>query len=266
MALTNALLVRWSGGWIEVTSAAAPAGVEPGRREGFLQLGSVTSAAEAERVALAVLAQRDEPAVAVSSVVEPAGGDDPFIDFDVGDFITVPDEAGAPMAARVRSLGVSEDDMGNPVFEPELSSIHDEAEVRLQRWLKRLANGSLGGTVESATPTTVHVPPPPPDRYQEFPPFSLPGTLAISTSGAYRPSIHARIVRVSATLRSVGTTGTTVQVIRNGSVVATLTIAAGAVQASVDAAIDVIPTDLIQAAVTAAGTAASDLVVQLLYA
>lgn len=117
--VTNALLVRWTDGYIEVTDADSIAAHD--RREGFLSLGNAPSVDEATRSAEATLEQLAEPEENITAGIEPAGTDDrPYTGFYVGDTITVPDHTGAPVSRRVASITVGEDEEGVPVFVPEL--------------------------------------------------------------------------------------------------------------------------------------------------
>lgn len=151
MALVNALFVRWAGGYHVVEEPVSIA--EHGRREGYLTLGSAQSIEQVERAARAFFDQWAQPAVAVTARIEPTGsGDRPFADFDLADWLSVPDEAGDPSPVRLRSLTVSEDPEGNPIFDPELGTPHQDHETRLNRWLQRMADGTVGGTALAASP------------------------------------------------------------------------------------------------------------------
>lgn len=150
MPLVNALLVRHSHGTLWVVDAASV--TTYGRVEAYLELGAA-GADEAARVGLAVLAERAAPVVAVSAGLEPAGaGDAPYVDFAVGDRVTVPAMSGPPELVRVVALSVTEDDEGNPVFSPELHSLRDERVRALERSVKRMSNGTLAGSTDAASP------------------------------------------------------------------------------------------------------------------
>lgn len=114
----NALIVRWTDGFIEVEDAASIA--VSGRREGFLSLGNAPSAEEATRAAEATLARLAALGEQITATMDPAGGDQPYSDFFVGDTITVPDSAGAPVTRRVVALSVAEDENGDLTYMPDL--------------------------------------------------------------------------------------------------------------------------------------------------
>lgn len=117
--VTNALLVRWSGGYVVVSDAASI--TAHGRHEDFLSAGDAQSQAEAQRIALGLLASMAWPGEDIAIAVEPAGADDvPYADFVVGDNVVAPDAAGASRSWRVHSITVTEDAEGNAIYVPEL--------------------------------------------------------------------------------------------------------------------------------------------------
>lgn len=120
--VVNALLVRWSEGWLEVEDAASILAHD--RHEDFLSVGDAQSAAEAERVAVAVLAVRAWPSEETVVGIEPDGdGDVPYLDFGVGDVITVPDSSGVPTLCRVVGITVTADEEGFPVYAPTVQPV-----------------------------------------------------------------------------------------------------------------------------------------------
>lgn len=264
MALVNALLVRYVRGQAWVTDAASIAAY--GRREGYLELGAVNSLAEVNRVGAAVLALKAQPQIATRATLEPAGADTPYDSFEVADSITVPDESGAGASMRVMALSVTEDDMGNPTFVPELRSLADEADRRLQRWLKRMANGTLAGSVESATPAAPQSDagdPPKEGGTLEAPPFSL-ASLALSTSDRYYPPTATRVIRLVASLKTAGSSPTSLYLLKNGAQTQGLTIPASDNIEAVDCSVPYSgpEQDYMQVQVTAVGTGAAGLTVQ----
>jgi hypothetical protein len=117
--IANALLVRWSDGFIEVVDATSIAAI--GRREAFLSAGNAPSVDEATRIAEAVLFQYATEQEEITAAVEPIDDDDqPYVAFAVGDAITVPDSSGTPVFRRVVGLTVTEDDDGDLTYAPEL--------------------------------------------------------------------------------------------------------------------------------------------------
>lgn len=148
--LTNYLLVRDAGGFFTVQDAASQAAY--GVRQALLSLANVTSRTEATTVAQATLAMTLAPHVATGMGIEPTGtGDNPYVDFGVGDYITAPDETGSS-SQRVVSLTVVEDENGEASFAPELRSTLDVQDERIAKQLTRLINGSLRGRSNSASP------------------------------------------------------------------------------------------------------------------
>lgn len=269
MGIVNALLVRWADGYHEVIQQDSID--EHGRKEGFLQLGALQSTEEVETVCASLFDYMANPQISTVLAVDPTGnGDTPGIHFVKGDYITAPAEEGGTASQRVRSLTTTEDDNGNPIFVPELRSAVEEEVERLNRWLKRLANGALGGSTNtpSPAPTGGGSPGIEPVRFEELPPFSYPGPVDLDISGHYRPITGTRIVRWSASLRVAGTTSTTVALIINGTTQDTITLGGGGTGVSDYEAesfeIDVSTGTVIQVQVTSAGTAAEDLVIQII--
>lgn len=119
MRITNALLVRWAGGYTTVTNDDSITAY--GRREDFLSAGDAQSTHEAERLALGLLARLAWPSEAITVAIEPTGTDDvPYVDFAPGDNVTAPNAAGIPQSWRVKGITVTEDDEGHPIYVPEL--------------------------------------------------------------------------------------------------------------------------------------------------
>jgi hypothetical protein len=270
MALTNALLVRWANGFTEVTDAASIA--EHGRKEGFLALGNVQSEETAERICEALFAKLAQPQVATTMAILPTGvGDQPWLDWFVADFLNAPDDEAGVSSQRVRALTTSADDEGNPIHVPELrDQVEDESE-RVHRWLKRLANGALGGATHQPAPAQagIGIPQLVPVRWSELPPFSYPGPIATDESGLYYPVSSTRIIRLGASLRVAGTTETTVELWINGVVATggTLTFGGGGLGVSArdytTVEVDISTGSAVQVKCTGAGTGAEDLLVQL---
>ena len=260
MALVNALLVRYAGGYHTAEDAASIAAY--GRHEGFLSLGALQSTTEVDRVCAAVFTRLANPAETITAGVEPTGvGDVPFDDFDVADWITAPSGA-----VRVESVTVTEDAEGNPIYAPELETAAQVLEQTIDRWLSRMANGALGGASASASPAspsselTKRIAA---TEKPKIPPFSLSGQVAVDDSGEWESDVDFRLTKVVARVRAVGSGPTVVSIRKNGVEVATVTIAAGA-KRGVSAALAVdftAETDVLSFTVTTAGALAEDLVV-----
>lgn len=270
MPIVNALLVRYAGGYHEVVDQDSID--EHGRAEGFLQLGGVQSEEDVETIASSLFAQMANPQVGTIMAIDPTGvGDVPNRHYRKGDYIIAPDENGVPTLQRVRSLTTTVDrETGKLLFVPELRDIVEEETDRLNRWLKRLANGALGGSTNTPSPATGGSGTPQLEAitFGELPPFSFPGPISTDTSGHYRPITATRIVRWQCSLRVAGTTATTIALIVNGSTVDTMTIGGGGTGvADFDSApyeADVSTGTIVQVAVTTAGTSAEDLLVQVI--
>ena len=161
-SLYNVLLSRYrksvkgDTGWREDTSAASV--TARGRREAFLSAGPQPPGYIA-KLAAALFAGSAVPAESVTAGVEvrPDLPDvnhraRPYQDYGIGDRIWCPDRTLTAVLQRVRGITVAENDDGIAAVVPELGTLTTEWEERLQRWLQRMAAGSLGGTSFSAAP------------------------------------------------------------------------------------------------------------------
>lgn len=151
--LTNGALVRWPGGWHEVTDASSISA--NGRSEGLLGLGVVQSIPELERVATGQLDVYANPRETIAvDLVPVTESDTPYLSFLVGDTVTVPDSAGDDTTERVLALTVSEDENGAVFFVPELKDIILEERERVEQSLKKMTNGTMRGDSKVATPVS----------------------------------------------------------------------------------------------------------------
>jgi hypothetical protein len=262
VSIINAMLVRWSGGY---TWALAQGSIDDySRREGYLTVAA-SSRDEAVRIADALLANRATPDVAVTATLEPTGvGDVPYADFAVGDYIDAPNDAGDVASQRVVAFTVSEDETGNSIFVPELSSLRQVQEQIAQRWLKRMANGTLGGTSESAMPPRLVLPPKPKAATAPMTFSQLSGSaVTVGASGRYAPPHSLLALSLIASVTTAGSSDTVVDLLRNDVVVATVTLQAGSGRDSAIVDVSFGPTDYATVACTAAGAGAVGLVVQV---
>lgn len=263
MAVVTTLLVRWAGGFHEVSWPGAPE-----RHEGFLSAGNLASVEEVERVALGLLGRMHEEQEQVTVSQEPVGvGDTPYFAYGVGDYVTAPDSTGAATSQRVRSFTVKEDGQGDPVFTPQLRDAMLETEDRLLRALKRMANGSMQGRTDAAAPassTQAGQAPQSQAGLLELPPFSYEGNLTLSSSGPYSPPTQVTITTVKVLLGTASASGTVTVVVRkNGATVATVNLAAGDTVEEASVSLAFVTTDVITCAITATGTGAEHCTVLL---
>lgn len=150
---SNTLLVRWAGGWTEVTDDDA---IDAwGRREAMLSLGAVQSVQEAQRVATGQLAVFADVRTEVTCDIEPIGdADTPYVSFRVGDTVTVPDSDGTPTVERVRAITFVRDEDGEFSWTPELKDRILGDRERDAVALKKMDNGTLRGQSIVASPVS----------------------------------------------------------------------------------------------------------------
>lgn len=115
----NVALSRTAEGrWVESTEASSVS--DHGRREIGLTLGSAPSDDAADRQTAAFFADNAFPIEAVTSMqLEPVNAV-PYVDFAVGDTISCTDSSGGTSSFRVHGLRVTEDAVGQPIYQPEL--------------------------------------------------------------------------------------------------------------------------------------------------
>lgn len=143
--MINALLVRWVGGWHEVTDAASI--TAHGRREALLGLGAAQSVREVERIAarqLDIYADvRTSVTVSPTDVVTVPG---------LGDRVTVPDSDGTPVLERVMARTFTEDENGTVTFAAEVHDVLLTAQQRWEQAIKSMSDGTIRGDSKVATP------------------------------------------------------------------------------------------------------------------
>lgn len=259
------LLVRWAEGWIDVHALPPPAGR---RREASLNIGNVATVTETIAGARRVLADLAGVTERYDVDLQPqTDASTPYIGWRPrpGAYVTVPGWDGTPAAQRVAAMTVTQDVDGNVTFAPELVDIHTDFAARTQRWLKRMANGSVGGRAEQASPERPPWRPSTPRR-QPTVTFTLHlidvlGTLiqiVPCTSGPMRPDTRGEVREWFCELAAAGSTSTTAELLVNGGVVASCTIPAGALSAFVRVSnVPLIPNhDVLKSRITAAGAGA----------
>lgn len=107
-----------NGRWVETID---PAVDTLGRTEVGLDLGSVSNAATATDVATARLAELADPPIAIAGKTTALEGAVPYVDYNIGDTITVPGHRGiGTIKARVLALTVNSDDNNGVDAYPEL--------------------------------------------------------------------------------------------------------------------------------------------------
>lgn len=130
--IANTAVIHYDGGWLEKVNDASVA--SHGAREVGISLGAIGDDETASAIALAHMESRkharkragaadewhthedDVPAAAII----PVQGCIPFIDFNTGDYIKVPNRTGIPVKQRVLSLTFTEDaNTGLITFDPE---------------------------------------------------------------------------------------------------------------------------------------------------
>lgn len=237
MGSASVLLVRWALGWIDVN----PTTPIPGRRrEATLSLGNVAAVNEAISAGHRLLDVVGGTRESISIGILPrTGTNSPYVGWRVepNTFITAPGWS-APAAQKVASVTVTQDDDGELLYELDLIDRVTDFEARIQRWLKRMSNGAVGGQTAQASP----------ERPQWEPTVGTRKPTAtfmqggVDADGALLPVFVGRGPDLPAETRgelrewyisvtTAGSSPTTAQLLLNGAVVATATIPAGGLDA-----------------------------------
>lgn len=141
--IVNVLLVETEGGLVERSNG--PSVAEHGRREDFLTLGNVSDPTAIDRVAAAYFDVWAQPRIELTlsvSYQDPL----PWIRWAEGDWVRVYSPDGSWEKLRVVAITVTEHPDGTLDVIPELSTITEQLEERMRRWLDAMSRGTATGT------------------------------------------------------------------------------------------------------------------------
>lgn len=223
----NALRVKWQRGYVEVVDQSAI--YADRRHEGYLSTNAA-SLEEAIRAGQAALAEVAAEKIGVQVTHEPLGGTKPYVDYQVGQTLALPDWDDVMVDDEVLAVAVSEDPDGNPIYEPEVAALVEDEQTLIRRMrtsITRMANDGLGGRVRAAAAATRA--PATPIRPPEVRPilFSFDGPLILTTSPRWYADETTRLAEFNVSLSTAGSTTTEVKLKMNGSTIATVVVAAG---------------------------------------
>lgn len=213
----NALLIRWKYGYTQVGATTAPI------TYGYLSLGSVETESEAKRIGgqelLRVAGTSDQ--ISLGADPNPVNPADAYgTGWDIGDHVLVRTRTGAEVLlsdeadvvvtdeadvelvvvnstepARVLQASITEDDNGTMSVLPDLSTLLEQHEVRTQRWLTRMADGTMNGSSSVASPIVT----------PEWVPGRRPGTttqtfswnpLTTTRTSPWTPEVAGRLAQM----------------------------------------------------------------------
>jgi hypothetical protein len=264
MAVLNSVLVRWAKGYTSSTDASSTSSY--GRRETFLSLTSVEDVNSATTAGANTLSLYSQPQKSVVLGIEPLSDTDtPYKGVWVRDAVVAPGADGTPTTYRVVGVTATTDAEGFAKFVPELDTKADAVADRTKLWLKRVGDGTLAGRSKRAQisrPLDAQVLS---GKVEVVTPSNFSqATLDTTTSPRWQPEKTMRLTQVDATLDTPGSTSTVVVVKKNGSTVATLTLAAGQYhETSLLFSTVYSPTDYMTVTTTSVGTGAANLNVQM---
>lgn len=146
---TNVLLLKYESGWGERTAAPTPE-----RIEGLLALGAVLSLPEVYRIADVQLSLFAELREQITVGLSPVAVKLPYSGYTNGDTVVVPRALGGTSTERVQAISVSEDnDTGEPTFTLVIKDTLAEADEAFDMAVKKMTNGTMGGSAVPAQPT-----------------------------------------------------------------------------------------------------------------
>jgi len=237
--ITNTILIRWLGGFVERRSASSI--TTYGRREGVLSVGDVADAVVAFRMADDNFRLTDSPLESLTASmddVDPADGWSAYTAYVVGDSMTVPTLAGGTTTNRVASISVSEDENGYLSVQTEFKSLRDVLQQRVQRWLSRTNNGTLAGRSANSAPVSVSSPSVSSETAQpESVPFGTTGSSAATVGDTTNNAVckvPGLFYRVDMTATAAGSGSTSCDIKVDGTTVCSVTLGSGQVAATYD--------------------------------
>lgn len=116
-----------------------------GRKETFLNLSNTNSGTHANLAGDQVLSVSAVPSDGITVQLS-SDGPQPYINFNVGDYVWVHDHTGTRTKYRVSSISVTEAEDGTVSFVPELGTLRADLTRRLNRALARLEAKNANGT------------------------------------------------------------------------------------------------------------------------
>jgi len=280
MTIKNLLLTRTNAGYrLDQNSTSITAF---GVRESFLSLTSTSDSASASGVITGYLnAYGNGDNVLTAELVPTSDVETPYVGlWGPGSTITVPRPSAenAPEVVYVRSMSVSMSDAnGALTFRPELIMQGTTARQQAELRLRALNAGTLDGRANAATIAGDLDPDVRAGRVRTSEQDFSQETVQVADSGIKYPSDYGRLQSAFVTLKTPGSTATTLQVTVGGVAVtfdqsgdttsSTITIPAGrdAVFCMTTSQVNVSPLISTQISTTGAGTGAAGLVVTLVY-
>ena len=188
------LWVKGSGDdWYEISNAALEADPYIGRREGALQFGATSDPTTLQRAGdaeLAARAQQVEGGISVEVTNNGPGDYEPFVDYDVGDWITI-HEPGVYDLQTVRIVGLSLEQVEQSyTTRLDLNTIEYEALVQLARRMERGGKGTAGASSGLSAPAGTN------DGASVHPSLAAHDTLGLATDAQLAAAIAGITVAV----------------------------------------------------------------------
>lgn len=144
-AIQNFAYVKTSEGWSTVT--AQDSIDKYGKVETYISIDAPTNVAQ--EVAAHTLELNAYPRESATVTVYPSEGKIPFVDYQVGDWVTVRTAFGS-RKRRVMSIALKEDENGRPNYSVEFDSVFQDLERKITKQINKLSGGAGNARVSSS--------------------------------------------------------------------------------------------------------------------
>jgi hypothetical protein len=145
--IRNALLVEYTGGFASVQDNTSIGQYR--RREGLFQVYNAPTYSAGVAMVMSELGRLKNPDRAISVKVYDANGPRVFVDYGLGDWISLAREDGSVERWRIRGLQLEWQDNWYADVVVELNSVKMETELRVARQIRKLSGASMGSALST---------------------------------------------------------------------------------------------------------------------
>jgi hypothetical protein len=148
----NAAVVVWGDN--NIKTATRPSSISSyGRNETFLSLTNIQDSVTADLAISRMLDLSDDPTSGATTELT-NDGPQPYIDFEIGDWVWLVDKLGTRTKLRIRAITLSEQDDGSVRIVPELGTVKAALEERLKRLIDRQEAKTADGNFDASAAST----------------------------------------------------------------------------------------------------------------
>lgn len=147
--IKNHLLLKTAEGFFGAEDTASKS--KYGRLESLLDTGSTSKLSK--DIAKLIFKQRaqEEEGASYELILNDY---QPFVDFNIGDWVWAPNERGERAKRRIMSISVEENDGGKPIYTIEFDTIFRANEDRINRVLGKMGAGGVGSNYSNVSGST----------------------------------------------------------------------------------------------------------------